>query len=80
MRFSISLRSRWISELPVPLNSSKMTFIHARAGVDERSGDDGQRSALFDVAGRAKEALRFVERVESTPPERILPDGGTTVL
>src|SRR2546422_8366780 len=32
--------------------------VHARTGIDERSGDDGQRAAFFDVARRAKETLR----------------------
>src|SRR5688572_5873670 len=32
--------------------------VHARAGVDERGRDDGQGTALLDVARRAEEALR----------------------
>ena len=32
-------------------------FVHARAGFDQRGGDDGQRAAFFNVAGRAEEAL-----------------------
>ena len=55
-------------------------FVHARAGVDQRGGDDGQRAALLDVAGRAEEALGRCRALVSTPPDRILPDGGTTVL
>src|SRR6185503_9117309 len=38
-------------------------FVHARAGVDERGGDDGQRAPLLDVARRAEEALRALQRV-----------------
>ena len=38
-------------------------FVHARAGVDERGGDDGERAALLDVARRAEEALRTLQRV-----------------
>src|SRR6185437_3615732 len=32
-------------------------LVHAAAGLDQRGGDDGERTALFDVAGRAEEAL-----------------------
>ena len=38
-------------------------FVHARAGVDQRGGDDGQRAALLDVARGAEEALRPLQRV-----------------
>src|SRR5579862_3726844 len=38
-------------------------LIHARAGVDQRRGDDREASALLDIAGRAKEALRLVKGV-----------------
>src|SRR5262249_9117950 len=38
-------------------------LVHARAGVDERGADDGQRAALLAVAGRAEEPLGPVERV-----------------
>ena len=31
--------------------------VHARAGVDQGGGDDGQRAAFLDVAGGAEEAL-----------------------
>jgi hypothetical protein len=37
--------------------------VHARAGVDERGGDDGERAALLDVARRAEEALRPLQGV-----------------
>src|SRR5690606_8460520 len=37
--------------------------VHARAGVDQRGGDDGQRAAFLDVAGGAEEALRPVQGV-----------------
>jgi len=33
-------------------------FVHAAAGVDQRGGDDGQRTAFFDVTRGAEEALR----------------------
>ena len=37
--------------------------VHARTGIDERGRDDGQRAALFNVAGRAKETLRPLQRI-----------------
>ena len=37
--------------------------VHARAGIDQGGGDDGERSAFFDVAGRAEEALRPLQGV-----------------
>src|SRR3974390_3298023 len=37
--------------------------VHARAGVDQRGRDDRQRAALLDVARRAEEALRALQRV-----------------
>ena len=38
-------------------------FVHAAARVDQRGGDDGQRTALFDIAGRAEEALWPLQRI-----------------
>jgi hypothetical protein len=38
-------------------------LVHARARVDERRRDDGERAALLDVARGAEEALRLVQRV-----------------
>ena len=38
-------------------------FVHARAGVDERGGDDGQRAAFFDVTRGAEEPLGTLQRV-----------------
>src|SRR5262245_12807087 len=37
--------------------------VHARAGVDERGRHDRQRPTFFDVARRAEEALRLLQRV-----------------
>ena len=54
--------------------------VHAGAGIDQRGGDDGERAAFFDVAGRAEEALGRCRALESTPPESTLPEGGTMVL
>ena len=55
-------------------------FIHARAGIDERRGDDGQRAAFFDVPRRAEERFGRCSAFESTPPESTLPEDGTMVL
>src|SRR5580698_8079016 len=38
-------------------------FVHAGAGVNESSCDDGERTAFFNVAGRAEEALRALKGV-----------------
>jgi hypothetical protein len=38
-------------------------LVHARAGVDQRGGDDGQAAAFLDVAGRAEEALRPLKSI-----------------
>nr|GEU28109.1 hypothetical protein [Tanacetum cinerariifolium] len=37
--------------------------VHARAGFDQRGGDDGQRTAFFDVTGSAEETFRALQRV-----------------
>ena len=37
--------------------------VHARAGVDQRGGEDRERAAFLDVARRAEEALRPLQRV-----------------
>ena len=39
-RRSASLRSSTSSMLPVPLNSWKISVVHAAAGVDQRGADD----------------------------------------
>ena len=31
--------------------------VHTASGIDERRGDNGERSAFFDVARRSEEAL-----------------------
>src|SRR5437899_10096474 len=36
-------------------------FIHSRASIDERRGNDGQRAALLDIARCAKKPFRFVQ-------------------
>jgi hypothetical protein len=38
-------------------------FVHARAGIDQRSRDDGERPAFLDIARGAEEALRPLQRV-----------------
>ena len=37
--------------------------VHPAAGVDQRSSNDRQRAAFFDVASRAEEALGFLQGV-----------------
>ncbi len=37
--------------------------VHPGAGVDQGGGDDRQRAAFFDVAGRAEEPLRPLQGV-----------------
>ncbi len=56
-------------------------FVHAAAGVDQRGGDDGQRAAFLDVAGRTEEALRPLQRVGvDTAGQHLAGADGTTVL
>jgi hypothetical protein len=38
-------------------------LVHPAAGVDQGGGDDGERAALFDVAGGAEEALGPLQRI-----------------
>ena len=38
-------------------------LVHARAGVDHGSGDDGERAALLDISSGAEEPFGFMERV-----------------
>ncbi len=38
-------------------------LVHPAAGVDQRRADDGQAAAVLDVARRAEELLRLVQRV-----------------
>ena len=37
--------------------------VHLRAGIDERRGEDRQAAALLDIARRAEETLRTLQRV-----------------
>src|SRR5699024_3424798 len=37
-------------------------LVHLRAGLHQRRGEDGQRTAVLDVPGGAEELLRWVER------------------
>lgn len=55
-------------------------FIHFGASVDQRRGDDGRTTALFNVTRRAEETLRRCRALASTPPVSTLPEAGTTVL
>ena len=78
---SASLRSRTISHVAGALELLEDDLVHARAGVDQRGGDDGQRAALLDVARRAEEALRgAAARWSRRRPRGSCPSGGTTVL
>src|SRR5713101_4062796 len=79
-RLSMSLRSRWTSMLPVPLNSSKMTSsmrepvsMSAVAIIVSEPPSSMLRAAPKNRLGRCR-------AFESIPPERILPLGGTTAL
>ena len=79
-RLSTSLRSRWISQLPVPLNSSKMTSsmrlpvsTSAVAMMVSEPPSSMLRAAPKKRFGRCR-------ALASTPPERTLPEGGSTVL
>src|SRR5579863_7609247 len=79
-RLSTSLRSRWISELPVPLNSSKMTS-SMRLPVSTRAVATMVSEPPSSML-RAAPKKRFgrCSAFESTPPESTLPEGGTMVL
>jgi hypothetical protein len=64
-----SLGSRWISRLPVPLKSSKITPPVRPAVLLQQGRDDGE-PALFEISGGAKEALGPGRRTfESAPVE-----------
>src|ERR1700730_15328721 len=80
VRLSDNLRSRMISELPVPLNSSKMTSsirlpvsINAVAMMVSDPPSSILRAAPKNRFGRCN-------ALASTPPVSTLPDDGTTVL
>ena len=75
-RLSTSFRSRWISMLPVPLNSSKITSsmrlpvsISAEAMMVSEPPSSMLRAAPKKRFGRCS-------ALESTPPESTLPEGG----
>ena len=55
-------------------------FVHAAAGVDQCSGDDGQRTTFFHIAGGARSACGRCRALESTPPDSTLPDEGHDVV
>ena len=80
MRLLASVRLSWSSMLPVPLNSSKMTSsildevsVRAVAMMVSEPPPSMLRAA-------PKKRLGFWRALASTPPERILPDAGDTVL
>ena len=79
-RLSVSLRSKMISELPVPLNSSKITSsmrepvsISAVAMMVSEPPSSTLRAAPSRRLGRCN-------ALASTPPVRTFPDEGITVL
>ena len=79
-RLSANFRSRIISELPVPLNSSKITSsirepvsIKAVAMIVSEPPSSIFRAAPKNLFGRCR-------ALASTPPVKTLPDDGTTVL
>ena len=51
-------------------------LVHARAGVDQRGRDDGQRAALLDIARGAEEALRPLQRIGVDAAGQHLAGGG----
>src|SRR4051812_3128922 len=55
--------------------------VHRRTGLDQRRGEDGQRAAVFDVAGGAEEALGRVQRrgVDTTGEDAPAGGGGQVV-
>ena len=75
MRLSTSRRSRWISMLPVPLNSSKITS-SMRLPVSTSAVPMMVRLPPSSMLRAApKNFLGLCSALESTPPERILPRG-----
>jgi len=80
IRLSTSFRSRCNSELPVPLNSSKITSsirlpvsINAVATMVSEPPPSMFRAAPKNRLGRCR-------ALASMPPDSTLPDGGCTVL
>ena len=55
-------------------------LVHPAAGIDQRGRDNRQAAAVLGIARGAENFLGLCSALESTPPERILPEGGTTVL
>src|SRR5579875_3705479 len=80
MRFSNKRRSSATCWLPVPLNSSKITS-SMRLPVSTNAVAMIVRLPPSSVLRAApKNFLGLCKALESTPPDRILPEGGTTVL
>ncbi len=63
VRLSTNFRSRMISQLPVPLNSSKITSSIREPVSIRRGGNDRQRTALLNIPRRAEEPLRTLQGV-----------------
>lgn len=58
----------------------KNNFIHTGAGINQRRGDNRQRTALFNVSAAPSRRLGRCRALASTPPVKTLPDEGITVL
>ncbi len=66
-----------ISHVAGSLELFEDDFVHAGAGIDEGGGDDGERAAFLNVAGRAEEALGALQGVGVYAARDTLPfDGG----
>ena len=66
--------------LPVPLNSSKMTSSMREPVSTSAVAMMVSEPPSSMLRAAPKKRLGLCSALESTPPERILPDGGTTVL
>ena len=79
-RLSVSFRSSTISAFPVPLNSSKIT-----SSMREPVSTSALAMMVSDppsstLRAAPKKRLGRCSALESTPPERTLPEAGTIVL
>src|SRR5204863_9846143 len=77
IRFSISLRSRTISLFPVPLNSSKITSSMREPVSTSAVPMMVSEPPSSTLRAAPKNRLGLCSAFESTPPERIFPEGGT---
>ena len=80
VRLSESLRSRWISELPVPLNSSKMTSSMREPVSTSAVATMVSEPPSSTLRAAPKKRLGFCSALLSRPPDSTLPEAGITVL